>query len=110
MTDALRLLFEQRGYQVTSAKSMSEARAAVDADPPDVALLDVMLPDGDGLELAREWRENGLKTQVLAVSGFADAGMRERCLDAGCRDLLVKPVPIAELLARVGELLAKPAE
>ncbi len=56
MTDALRILFEETGRRVTVAHSVREAVAAGESDPPDLLLLDLSLPDGDGLEVSRTLR------------------------------------------------------
>lgn len=106
IVDALRLLLEEHGYDVTSADSIESARNAVSNRRPDFALLDVTLPDGDGLELATEW-SRAQSTVVLALTGHADEDTRARCLAAGCRAVLIKPVLSAELLR---ELTAAPRE
>jgi DNA-binding response OmpR family regulator len=103
--DALRVLFEEHGYDVSVADSLDSGRSAAAAQAPDVILLDVVLPDGDGLELAREWSGRG-RTVVLALTGYADMETRTRCLDAGCKAVLVKPVPAGDLLRWVDESVA----
>lgn len=103
VVDALRLLLEEHGYIVTAADSIESARRAVAQRCPDIVLLDVALPDGDGLELAREWAQSK-STVVLALTGYADEATRARCLEAGCRVVLVKPVPIAEMLHQLDSL------
>ena len=100
VADALRILLEEYGYQVSLADSLASARASLDASKPDVVLLDVTLPDGDGLSLAREWTA-GDGPLVMALTGFADDDTRQRCLDAGCRIVLVKPVSAADLLEQL---------
>jgi DNA-binding response OmpR family regulator len=100
VADALRVLLEEYGYQVTTADSVAAARASLEGSRPDVVLLDVALPDGDGLSLAREWAaDNG--PAVIALTGFADEETRDRCLDAGCKIVLVKPVTAADLLEQL---------
>lgn len=95
--DALRVLLEEHGYEVTAADSIESARTAVAQRPPDFALLDLTLPDGDGLELASEW-SRAQSMVVLALTGHADDATHARCLEAGCRAVLIKPVLSAELL------------
>jgi DNA-binding response OmpR family regulator len=98
--DALRILLQEHGYAVSTADSIESARNAVAEHPPDIALLDITLPDGDGLELAREWVKEH-STVVIALTGHADEETRSRCLDAGCHDVLVKPVATAELISHL---------
>lgn len=101
VVEALRLLLEEHGYEVTAADSIESARTAVAHGRPDFALLDLTLPDGDGLELASEW-SRAQSMVVLALTGHADEATRARCLKAGCRAVLIKPVLSAELLRELG--------
>lgn len=103
VVDALRLLLEEHGYEVTTADSIRSARAAVAQRPPNIVLLDIALPDGDGLELARDWAPTRTMV-VIALTGYADEETRAHCLKAGCRAVLVKPVPIADLLHQLDSL------
>ncbi|HKG91190.1 MAG TPA: response regulator [Gemmatimonadaceae bacterium] len=102
VTDALRTLFEQTGRRVSVAPTVSAAVEACVGDMPDLVLLDLTLPDGDGLSLFDELKSRGLTpTTVVAMTGHDDPRVRARCLEAGCREVLVKPVSIRELLRRV---------
>lgn len=105
VADALRILLEEYGHEVTTADSLAAARAAIEGSRPDVVLLDMALPDGDGLVLAQEWAA-GNGPVVIALTGFADEETRTRCLDAGCKVVLVKPVTAADLLEQLA--LARP--
>ena len=95
--DALRILFEASGRRVTGARSIAEALVVADTDPPVLVLLDLRLPDGDGLVLVEHLRARD--AVVLAMTGDDDPAKRQRCLDAGCVDVLIKPVPVRELMA-----------
>ena len=102
VTDALRLLFEESGYDVSVAGSVREAVNAGVARPVDVMLLDLTLPDGDGLVALTEMRARGAEPRVTAaLTGREATEVAARCAAAGCRAVLVKPVPIAELIGRV---------
>jgi DNA-binding response OmpR family regulator len=101
IADALRVLLEQHGYAVTVADSLAAARAAATLQPPDIVLLDLSLPDGDGLDLARELRQSG---RIIALTGHADDATRQRCIEAGCNDVLVKPVSSSELVRRLRQV------
>lgn len=105
ISGALRILFEQQGYRVSVAGGVEEGYRVVAADIPDVMLLDLGLPDGNGLSLlARLVRDNLAPKATLALSGDETEATRLQCLAAGCRDFLVKPVPIRELVAQVQAL------
>jgi len=95
--DALRILFEAAGRRVSGARSITEALAVLERDPPTFALLDLRLPDGDGVTLVAHVRAHG--GVPVALTGDDDPTTRRRCLDAGCVDVLIKPVPVREMMA-----------
>ena len=103
VTEALRLLLEESGFRVTVAEDVAGAVAVCEAETPDVVLLDLTLPDGDGLEVLQRLRDGQRPRVAIALTGHDDSAVRQRCLDAGCRDVLIKPVPIRALLASVRE-------
>lgn len=108
VTDALRLLFEETGHRVSIAPTVRDAITACCAadQRPDVMLLDLGLPDGDGLQtLAGVRAAGGTVPRTAAMTGHDDPDTERRCLEAGCDRVLVKPVPTRELLRHVRELL-----
>lgn len=105
VTGALRVLFEESGYRVTVAGTVDSAIQCGLHDTSDIMLLDLTLPDGDGLAVLESLREQSAEPRVtIAVTGHDDDAVRERCMSAGCADVLIKPVPVAVLLARVRSL------
>jgi two-component system OmpR family response regulator len=88
---------------VTAARKATGLRQAMTTDY-DVIVLDLMLPDGDGLDLCRELRAAGITTPVLCLTARADVSDRVRGLDAGADDYLRKPFALAELQARIRAL------
>ncbi len=88
------------GYAVHTAASLSEARALLQHAPPDIVVLDLGLPDGDGSELVTEVRRRQ-SLPILIVSARHQEAQKIRLLDAGADDYLVKPFGVAELLARI---------
>ena len=104
MASALRVLFEGTGHRVSTAATAREAIDVSTRDTPDVMLLDVTLPDGDGLAVMHELRRRDRLPRVTAaLTGHDDRGIIEECLASGCREVLLKPVGIRELVAKVRE-------
>ena len=102
VTGALKVLFEETGHDVSVATSVREAVDVAMAQTVDVMLLDLTLPDGDGLSVLTKLRESGHEPRVTAaLTGHAEPEIAARCTAAGCRAVLVKPVPIGDLLRRV---------
>ena len=102
---AVRML-EQDGHHVTVAHNGKEAVAAWLAQPFDLILMDMQMPEMDGAEAVAEIRrsENGSHIPIVAVTAHAMAGDRERCLAAGMDDYLAKPIDKAALLKIVAQL------
>jgi DNA-binding response OmpR family regulator len=111
--DQLRLgRFLQQGmtehaYTVTLVGSCREARNALCETGYDAIVLDLGLPDGDGLELLQEWRRSGFNEPVLILSARDTVEDRIKGLDIGADDYLPKPFSLEELLARVRSLLRR---
>jgi DNA-binding response OmpR family regulator len=100
VTGALRVLLESAGYQVSIAESIAETLGVGRPDSPSLVLLDLTLPDGDGLTLVAPLLALGWD-KVVALTGHDDVSIRERCIAAGCVDVLLKPVPARELVSKV---------
>ena len=106
VADAMRLLFEETGHRVTTAGSIADVVAAAASDPVDLLLLDLGLSDGDGLDVLTRLRERGgLPRTTVALTGRDEPEVIERCKAAGCREVLLKPVPVGELLRKSREWL-----
>ena len=97
------------GYSVEVADGGRAALDAVRDRPPELVVLDLMLPDIDGLEVARRIREAGERAPVLMLTARDGVADRVRGLDAGADDYLAKPFAFEELLARVRALLRRAA-
>jgi DNA-binding response OmpR family regulator len=107
VTGALRILFEETGRRVTVAHSVAEGVSVGVADPPDLLLLDLSLPDGDGLQVALSLGAKGVSPKAtVAITGRDDPASLERCSAAGVTAVMVKPVSTRELLERAKEWLA----
>jgi CheY-like chemotaxis protein len=106
VADAMRLLFEETGHRVTTAGTIVDVVRAASSDPVDLLLLDLGLSDGDGLEVLDQLRaRDTLPRVVVALTGRDEADVIARCRAAGCRDVLLKPVPVGDLLRRSREWL-----
>jgi two-component system OmpR family response regulator len=92
------------GFEVTFAARVATGRRHAMDEPYDVIVLDIMLPDGSGLDLCRELRENGVLAPILFLTARGDVEDRIAGLDAGGDDYLRKPFALAELQARLRAL------
>ncbi len=94
------------GYDVETAATAGEAHAAAGLQPPDAVILDLVLPDGTGTEVARELR-TWTDVPIIVVSAVGDEDEKIAALDAGADDYVTKPFAIGELLARLRAALRR---
>jgi CheY-like chemotaxis protein len=102
--DTLNTLLTMMGHQVRVGYDGASALAAAEAEPFDVILLDVGLPDIDGYEVASRLRASGVDRPLIAISGFGQARDKERALAAGFDRHLTKPVSIRDVATVLGEV------
>jgi DNA-binding response OmpR family regulator len=95
------------GYSVQLAKTGHEALQQAAADPPDLFLLDLRLPDIDGVEVCRELRNRGSRQPILMLTARDTTRDKVEGLEAGADDYLTKPYELPELLARIRALLRR---
>ena len=95
------------GFEVQTSSDGSDALRLLAVRAPDVVVLDVSMPDVDGLEVCRRLRAAGDPTPVLMLTARVAVGDRVAGLDAGADDYLVKPFALEELLARLRALLRR---
>ncbi|WP_459556811.1 response regulator transcription factor [Lacunimicrobium album] len=100
---------QESGFEVIGADTLQSAREAIQRGI-DAIILDVMLPDGSGLDLLQELRRLGSRTPVLILTARDSIEDRVAGLDMGADDYLVKPFALDELLARVRVLLRREAK
>jgi len=102
---------EARGYEFLWAPNGLQGIEIVEAQHPDVILLDINLPDIDGYEVARRLRSSGkaeiVYTPIIAITANALRGDAEKALAAGCDVYMAKPINIRELWARVEGFLVR---
>ncbi len=94
------------GYAVSLAESLAQARVALQS-PADLVLLDVMLPDGNGLDFCRELRQSDNRVPVLMLTALGSTPHMVEGLGAGADDYLSKPFSLDVLLARVAAILRR---
>jgi two-component system response regulator MprA len=100
----LELELGEAGYRVELAPAGAEGLAAMEREQPDLVVLDVRLPDMDGLSVCRRARRSGHDMPILMLTALDRVGDRVVGLDAGADDYLAKPFAIEELLARLRAL------
>jgi two-component system KDP operon response regulator KdpE len=97
---ALSINLRARGYEVTTAGDGTEAVAVADLAPPDLVILDLGLPDLDGVDVITRLRARS-SAPILVLSGRSDSADKVEALDAGADDYVTKPFGMDELLARL---------
>ncbi|WP_155055377.1 response regulator transcription factor [Streptomyces blattellae] len=104
---ALERALTLEGYQVTAVADGVEALAQAHRTPPDVLVLDVMMPGIDGLQVCRVLRAEGDRTPILMLTALVETQDRIAGLDAGADDYVVKPFDVEEVFARLRALLRR---
>jgi two-component system response regulator MprA len=104
---ALERALTLEGYEVTAVADGVEALAHAHRTPPDVLLLDVMMPGIDGLQVCRVLRAEGDRTPILMLTALVETADRIAGLDAGADDYVVKPFDVEEVFARLRALLRR---
>lgn len=99
-------MLKRRGYEVITALTLAQARIAIQAQMPDLFVLDIMLPDGSGLDFMSELRKYS-QTPILLLTGLTTPEDIVRGLTVGGDDYLPKPYDFGVLLARVEALLRR---
>jgi two-component system, OmpR family, response regulator MprA len=107
LREALALVLDLNGFDVTTAQDGREAIRTLAEAPPDAVVLDVLMPGIDGLEVCRRMRAAGDTTPVLMLTARAEVSERVEGLEAGADDYLAKPFAREELVARLRALLRR---
>jgi two-component system response regulator MprA len=107
LTSALRRTLSYEGYQISTASDGESALNQIRLKPPDLLILDLMLPGINGMEVCRRLRSAGEKMAVLMLTARDAVADRVSGLETGADDYLVKPFATEELLARVKALLRR---
>jgi two-component system KDP operon response regulator KdpE len=105
----LKIILRDAGYAVEAAETKAQALAALGSRPPEALVLDLKLPDGEGVEICREVRRFS-HLPILVLSAVGDEREKVRALDAGADDYVTKPFGTGELLARLRAILRRSAD
>ena len=106
LRDGLSEMLTKEGYDITLAENFAKANEKIQENF-DLAILDIMLPDGNGLELCQEIRKDDNNTPILFLTACDDEIQIVRGLDAGADDYVTKPFRLLELLSRIRALLRR---
>jgi DNA-binding response OmpR family regulator len=105
--DLVVLNLKHAGYDVVSAATFADGAKALAAPNVQLAIVDVMLPGGEGFQLVRDARDAGIRYPMMMLTARSEVNAKVRGLDCGADDYLTKPFDVAELLARVRSLLRR---
>lgn len=103
---ALKVVLRDAGYEVTAAATAQEALDAAAIRPPDAAIIDLVLPDGDGVDVCQQLR-SWSEMPIIVLSAIDDEEQKVRALEAGADDYVTKPFGPRELVARLGAALRR---
>lgn len=98
-------ILEDEGYSVTAAEDGAAARLAFTRDEPDLVLLDIWMPDIDGISLLKEWSKGGLSCPVVIMTGHGSVETAVEATRLGAQDFVQKPISLARLLSIVSTSL-----
>jgi two-component system OmpR family response regulator len=107
IVDAVATALRYEGFEVDEARAGRAALAAVQTQRPDLIVLDVMLPDLDGLEVTRRLRADGIRVPIVFLTAREAVEERVKGLTAGADDYVTKPFALSELIARVRAILRR---
>lgn len=110
ISKALVMILEKNNYSVDSVFNGKEAYEYAASDSYDGIILDIMMPELDGIEVLTKLRNEKISTPILLLTAKADVDDRVAGLDAGADDYLAKPFAISELLARLRAMLRRKGE
>jgi two-component system KDP operon response regulator KdpE len=103
---ALKVILREAGFEAVPAETAEEALDRVAVHPPDAAILDLVLPDGDGVEVCRQIRAWS-QMPIIVLSAIGEEDAKVRALEAGADDYITKPFGMRELVARLEAALRR---
>jgi two-component system KDP operon response regulator KdpE len=103
---ALKVILREAGFEAVPAETAEEALDRAAVRPPDAAIIDLVLPDGDGVEVCREIRRWS-RMPIIVLSAIGEEDAKVRALEAGADDYITKPFGARELIARLQAALRR---
>jgi two-component system KDP operon response regulator KdpE len=103
---ALKVVLREAGFEVLAAETASQALDVAAVHPPEAAIIDLVLPDGDGIDVTRRLREWS-EMPILVLSAVGEEDQKVRALEAGADDYITKPFGTRELVARLQAALRR---
>jgi len=100
------ILLQKMGHQVTLAEDGESAVNKATTETFDLILMDMQMPNVNGYDAARQLREKGCKTPIIALTANAMLGDEEKCLQAGCDGYLAKPIDRAQLNEMISQYIS----
>ena len=107
IVDAVATSLSYEGFEVTTASNGRKALSMAQENPPDIMILDIMLPDLDGLEVTRRLRQDGIRVPVLFLTAKDALEDKVHGLTVGGDDYVTKPFSLSEVIARVKAILRR---
>jgi len=107
LTQLLQLVFESRGFWVTTAYDGEQALKALQVELPEVIVLDLMMPGIGGLEVCRQIRQDPRTAHIpiIVLSAMPNESAHQQALDAGANEHLIKPIRPSDLIRRIREVV-----
>ena len=107
LVDAYVRLLDRSGYRCAGAFDANQALQMIDAEPPDLVITDLSLPDNIGVEIVRRVRAKLPVAPIIVMSGHNTPGLHEAAREAGANLSMLKPVSITDLRRAIGQALAR---
>ena len=107
LIEFLTLLFEEEGHKVSTASSVEEARIKLGQETFDLVLCDILMPDGNGLDLLREVKQEDRRTSVIMMTAYTSTKSAIDAMKLGAYDYVSKPFEVEELKILVQKALEK---
>ena len=109
LTQLLQLVFESRGFWVTTAYDGEQALQSLEKELPEVIVLDLMMPGVGGLEVCKQVREDPRTAHIpiIVLSAMPNESAHQDAMDAGATEYLIKPIRPSDLIKRIREVTAR---
>ncbi|PTS91660.1 response regulator [Pedobacter sp. HMWF019] len=100
------ILLKNEGYTIESSSSFSELRTLLKRQVPDLFILDVMLPDANGIDICKDLKQKEITKDIPVIMMSANARSKQMSIQAGADDYIAKPFDIKEVVEKISRILA----